>query len=144
MKISADVAELLRAGLSNAETARRLKCDPHKVSLARHFLRIPNVPTGPQPQPLQELIDARTRPVGDGHTEWTGFVHPSGVPTLYHRGRNETAHRVVFRLRYGREPVGKVFPTCEYPRCLTPDHIEDRPMRERNQRTFDAIFGRSP
>ena len=41
MKVRADIAELLRAGHTNASIAHRLGCDPSTVANARRALRLP-------------------------------------------------------------------------------------------------------
>jgi hypothetical protein len=52
-----------------------------------------------------------------------------------------TAYRAAFELRYGRAPVGKALPGCDMPRCVAPDHVQDRPMRDALTTQFNAIFG---
>jgi len=41
VKVRADIAELLRAGHTNASIAHRLGCDPSTVANARRALRLP-------------------------------------------------------------------------------------------------------
>lgn len=145
MKVRTDIAELLRAGLSDDATAKRLHCCRKTVAATRAALRLPKTPPGSQQLPLADLIAARTEPVEGGHLRWTGTVNASGTPVLNYQGQGpRSAHRLVFINRHGREPVGKVRTGCAYPGCVHEDHVEDRPMRERNRATFAAIFGRSP
>lgn len=144
MKIRADIAELLHTGNSDSAIARQLRCDRKAVARARAALGLPKTPHG-RPTPLADLIAARTEPVEGGHVRWTGTTNVSGTPVLNYRGEGpRSVHRLVFIVRYGREPVGKVRAACGYPRCLAMDHVEDQPMRERNRATYAAIFGRSP
>lgn len=144
MKIRADIAELLRQGLTNAAIARQLRCDRKTVAATRAALRLPMTPPGSEQRPLADLIAARTELVDGGHMRWTGTVNDTGTAVLNYLGAPKTAARLVFLLRYGRQPVGQVKTGCDYPGCVHPDHVEDRPMRERNRATYAAIFGRSP
>jgi hypothetical protein len=143
MKIRADVAALLRAGLSDREIARQLKVDAKTVGRNREHLRIAKSRPGRRPAAgPQELFRKRTRPTETGgHLEWTGHRNSSGVPAFRWAGHLVTATRIAFIARYEREPVGYVRATCGHPGCVAPDHVEDRPMRARNKATFDAIFG---
>ena len=145
MKIRADVAELLRAGLSDDAVAKRLHCCRKTVAATRAALRLPKTPPGSQQRSLADLIAARTEPVEGGHLRWIGTVKASGTAVLNYQGQGpRSAHRLVFINRYGREPVGKVRTGCDYPGCVHPDHVEDQPMRERNRKAFAAIFGGLP
>lgn len=143
MKVRTDIAELLCAGLPNETIATQLHCCRKTVAAARAALRLPNTPPGSRGRPLADLIAARTEAVEGGHVRWTGHV-TDGTPVLNYQGTPRSAARLVFLLRYGREPIGNVLPGCAHPGCVAPDHIEDRPMRERNRKTYAAIFGRSP
>lgn len=144
MKIRADIADMLRAGLPNQTIAARLRCDRKAVAKTRSALGLPKTPPGSRGRPLADLIAARTEPVEGGHMRWTGTLNSAGSPVLNYRGAPKSVHRLVFINRHGREPVGKVRTGCDYPGCVHPDHVEDRPMRERNRATYAAIFGRSP
>lgn len=146
MSIRADVAELLLAGLSDSAIARELGVDANcTVRPARAALGIPKVRPGRRPAAtVEDLFWRRTQPVDDGHLIWTGYrssEDAGGCPILRHGGRKHTAYRIAFRLKHGRDPEGKVTPTCERDGCVAPEHTEDRLIRERTAATFDAIFG---
>ncbi|MET9517012.1 hypothetical protein [Streptomyces sp. NPDC002994] len=141
MKIRADIAELLHTGLSNRAIGNRLGVDPHAVGAARRAMKLPNVRPGTAPRDKASHFHARTIAVDGGHLEWTGSRDQHGLPILRTGGNSFSPFRVAFRLRHGREPVGKVLPGCEHRGCVAPDHVEDRPMRERYRQTYAAIFG---
>lgn len=144
MKIRTDVAALVRAGLNNSAIARQLHCDRRAPAAVRAELGLPPSPVGGQNLPLTDRIAAHTQLVDGGHALWTGITTQSGTPVLKYRGTNRSVYQLVFIARYGREPVGNVRTACGYPRCLAPDHVEDRPMREKTRATYTAIFGRAP
>ncbi|MGY0023712.1 hypothetical protein ACVHNB_32680 [Streptomyces sp. YJ-C3] len=143
MKIRADVAELLRAGLSDRAIARELGVDARlTVAPARTALGIPKARPGKPPAAsAEDLFWRRTQPVDDGHILWTGSRDYTGTPSLRHGGRNLSALRIAFRLKHAREPEGHVTPTCDRDGCVAPAHTEDRRIRERTNTTFAAIFG---
>lgn len=147
MKVRADVAELLRDGLSNREIARQLEVDAGTVAKARALLRMPKHKSGPRAAASPEdLFWRRTQPTDDDHLLWTGYV-TGGTPALRHGGRVYTACRIAFRMQHGREPVGKVTAVCERDGCVHPRCVADRPMREANARAdvaFAVIFGGQP
>ncbi|MEV0525996.1 hypothetical protein AB0I66_21405 [Streptomyces sp. NPDC050439] len=146
MRIRADVAELLRAGLSDRAIGRELNVDATvTVRATRQALGLPPARPGRKPAATPEdLFWRRTQPVGGGHFIWTGYRTTSrsgSVPTLRHGGRVHTAYRIAFRLKHGREPEGHVTVTCDRDGCVAPGHTEDRRIRERTNTTFAAIFG---
>lgn len=135
MKVRADVAELLRAGLPDRVIARQLHVHGRTVRAARRALHLPTHRPGPVGAAThEELFHLRTKPTGDGHLLWT---NSTDVLRIGSDGPRTTARRVAFRIKYGREPVGHVRSGCGHPRCVHPDHVEDQAMR--NQ--FTAIFG---
>ncbi|MFF8656773.1 hypothetical protein [Streptomyces huasconensis] len=146
MKIRADIAELLHAGLSDRAIARQLSVDAKRtVRPAREALGLPRSRPGRKPAPtVEDLFWRRTQPVDGGHLLWTGArgaASQGRCPFLRHGGRVHTAYRIAFRIKHGREPEGRVTPTCDRDGCVAPDHVEDRRIRERTKSTFDAIFG---
>lgn len=144
MKVRADIAELLNAGLTNKAIARQLHTDEKKVSAARTALDIPRIPGGRRPASSPEdLFWRRTQPVEGGHLLWTGSVNSTGAPRLTHGGKSYSAYRIAFRIKHGREPQGRVTPGCAVDGCVHPNCVDDRPMRERTESTFTAIFGRA-
>ncbi|KUF18420.1 hypothetical protein [Streptomyces silvensis] len=148
MNIRPDIAELLRAGLSDRAIAARLGVDATKtVAPARRALGLPTARSGRKPAATPEaLFWQRVQPTDGGHLIWTGSRcrasgAQGGCPTLRYGGRQYSAWRIAFRLRYGRAPEGKVALVCGVDGCVAPDHTEDRRIRERTSATFDAIFG---
>jgi hypothetical protein len=142
VKIRADVASLLHAGLSDRAIARELHTDARAVATARQVLGLPRVKSGSKPAASPEdAFRSRTRETDGGHLTWTGHVNNTGTPALRHGGRLLSAYRIAFRIRTGREPVGYARPGCGRPGCVAPDHIDDQPARDRNNATFNALFG---
>lgn len=142
MKIRADVAELLRAGLSDRAIATELGVDAKKtVRPARLALRLPPARPGRRrAASVDDLFWHRTQPTDGGHLLWTG-CRTNGYPTVRHAGVLHMAVRVAFRIKYGRDPEGHVTLTCDREGCVAPAHTEDRRIRERTNTTFTAIFG---
>lgn len=135
------ITALLRQRLSDAEVARRLGCDRHRVGQVRRALGLPPVPL--QPLTLEQKWGARTRPVEGGHLEWTGERQStSGTPVLRYREKAYTAARIAFRIRYGREPVGYCAAECGRQHCVAPDHVEDEPGRARVREQLRYLEGR--
>ncbi|MGA5330980.1 hypothetical protein ACPCJT_20345 [Streptomyces griseoincarnatus] len=141
MKIRADVAELLKAGLSDTAIARQLGVDREcTVAPARAALGLPKHKPGRTPASTPEdLFWRRVRPLDDGHMEWTG-TRTNGVPTLRHGGRVHTAYRVAFRIANGREPEGQAKPGCGRDGCVAPACQTDRITRA-EARKVDALYG---
>jgi hypothetical protein len=141
MKIRPDVVDLLNEGLSDREIAARLHvCAKTVVSPTRRALGLPTSRSGPKPASPEELFHVRTEEVDGGHLRWTGWHNNQGVPGVRTRSGNTTAYRVAFRIRWGREPEGNVRPGCDFPACVAPEHVEDRPMRDRYRALLDAVL----
>ncbi|MFG2617762.1 hypothetical protein ACGFXC_09035 [Streptomyces sp. NPDC048507] len=142
MKIHAEMETLLRQGLANHVIARRLHTSPAKVQAARVALGLPNLALGPKgAASLEDLFSARTEPVAGGHLRWTGTVTRDGANKLRWRGGNYSAHAVAFRIRTGRDPVGRARTSCEMPRCVAPAHVSDQTERIRDNAIFNALIG---
>ncbi|MFE0270840.1 hypothetical protein ACFWZY_01670 [Streptomyces sp. NPDC058992] len=139
MKVRADVAELLHAGLANEEIARRTGVSTRVVADARRVLGLPNRQSHAS---LEQALLGRSRAVEGGHREWTGPTYRN-MQHFKFGGRRYLAARAAFIVRWGREPVGVVAPGCGVAACVAPEHVEDRPMRHRNRATYEAIFGGS-
>jgi hypothetical protein len=136
VSIRPDVAELLRAGLSNLAIARQLNVDAKAtVAPARAALGLPKAKPGYKgAATAEDLFWRRAKPTDDGHMEWTGFTS-AGTPCLRYGGRNQTAYRVAYRIATGREPEGQALPSCGREHCVKPGHHEDRNDRaERRNR----------
>lgn len=140
MTVRADVAELLRQGLSNAEIARRLNVDRHAVGNARRALGLPNVPL--QPLSLEQKWESHTRPVEGGHLEWTGETNSvSGTPIMRYRGKGYTAARIAFRIQHGREPEGYAYADCGLQHCVAPRHVGDETTRLQTREQLRYLTG---
>ncbi|MFJ1695731.1 hypothetical protein ACIOHC_11355 [Streptomyces sp. NPDC088252] len=142
MEIRSDVADMLRAGHSDREIARRLHVDDKAVAAARKVLGLPRHKTGIKAASSpQDLFRQRTRPVDGGHLEWTGYRTNDGTPFFRWDRCGFTAGRVAFVMQHGRAPVGHVRPGCSYPGCVAPGHMEDQPMRDQLKKQLAGIFG---
>lgn len=141
MKVRPDVAELLREGLANHVIARQLHTSRAKVQAARAALGIPNLALGPRPSTsVEELFAARTEEVPGGHLKWTGTTR-NGALKVRWRDRNYSAHAVAFRIRTGRDPIGRARTSCDTPHCVAPAHVSDQAERHRDRQTYNALFG---
>ncbi len=100
----------------------------------------PRVRLRPVPMTLDEAFRKHCEPTDGGHMVWTGSTS-HGTPIVCFQGVSYSAYRVAFRLHHGRDPEGMVTPTCEVPGCVSGWHVADRPMRQRTDAAFAAIFG---
>jgi hypothetical protein len=147
VKARADVAELLRAGLSDRAIGRQLGVDPKTtVARTRASLGIPKAKSGIKPAgTAEDLFWRRVKPTDDDHMEWTGSTQ-CGTPVLRHGGRIQTAYRIAFRIATGRDPEGNALPSCGREHCVKPGHHADRADRAREKRVnalYAGIFGAS-
>lgn len=144
MKVRADIAELLRAGVPQIEIARTLHVAPINVQRTRQALGLPAPRRGRRTAAtLADAFFERTEEVPGGHRRWAGD-RQAGRPVMGRHGRKVMVYPVAFRIRWGREPIGHVQPGCGMDDCIAPDHVEDRPMRDKNRATYKAIFGSLP
>lgn len=146
MMVRPDIAELLRAGYSDRAIGRQLNVDPvSTVAAARRVLGLPKHKPGVTPAASPEdLFWRRATPTGDGHMDWGGYRDSGGAPSLRHGGRNLSAYRIAYRLANGREPEGRVLPSCGRNGCVQPGHHSDRTDRARDKHLdalYDGIFG---
>lgn len=139
--IRADVAGLLRAGLSDRAIARELHTDGKAVAAARAALGLPKAKSGPPAHTPEEAFHRRATATPDGHMKWTGHINNAGVPIVLAVKERLSAYRVAFRIHHGREPIGTARPACGQPGCVAPAHIDDQPARERNRAAFTTLFG---
>lgn len=143
MKIRTDVVDMLRDGLTDSQIARHAHVCRRTVAAARDALGLPKARPGNKSAPtIAHALAARSRSVNDGHREWTGMFS-NGVPVLRIHGIRTTAYRAAWIDLHGRQPIGPVKPGCDRPGCVAPDHMDDRPARERNRAIFNALFGGS-
>ncbi|MFD4786567.1 hypothetical protein ACFWN1_05695 [Streptomyces sp. NPDC058459] len=130
MKVRADIAELLYAGLSDSAIARQLGVDrAAAVAPARAALRLPKAKPGPKAYAsAEDLFWRRVKPTDDGHMEWTGF-HVGRTPAMRHGGRNLTACSIAYRIANGRPAKGQARPSCGRDHCVMPGHHADQADR---------------
>ncbi len=141
MRIRADIAELLHQGLPNHVIARQLHTSPNTVQKTREALGIPNLTLGPRPAGSpEELFAARTEPLPGGHLKWTG-TNSEGSLKFRWQGRDHSATAIAFRIRTGRDPVGRARTSCDLPLCVAPAHVSDQAERDRDNAAFNALFG---
>lgn len=143
MKARQDIADLLRAGATYAQIRQQLGVNRNLIASTRKALRIPVPRARTWHRTAEESFALYATPYGDGHTRWDGPM-AGRMPQIWADGRAHSALRVAFQIRHGREPVGNVKPGCDEGTCIAPDHVVDRPMRERLKTTYDAIFGQTP
>lgn len=143
MTIRPDIAEMLRARIPESHIAKQLHVRRKTVADTRKALGLPAPKRGHRPYEatVEDAYRARALPVDDGHLQWTGSFGGDSVPVVNHSSKRVTAYKVAFRLRHGRDPVGAVRPTCGMRGCVSGDHLEDQPMREKNRTAYAAIFG---
>ncbi|MYR46631.1 helix-turn-helix domain-containing protein [Streptomyces sp. SID5910] len=144
----ARIAELLAQGATNKAIRRELGVD--KTTAARYRARLgygpakQPTPANKSPLTLTEKWHTLARPVEGGHMEWTGRHRlNSGTMVLTHHGREYTARAVAFRIRTGRDPIGRVTAECDRPGCVAPQCVEDDPGRARHRAQFAALVGRA-
>jgi hypothetical protein len=135
--VIAAIAELLAAGVSDHDAARETGVGHRRVAAARTALGLPDARTIKGPARPDDLYWRRVKPVDGGHLEWTGHHNNTGVPVLHTAGRMYTARRIAFRIRWKREPVGRVTAGCDHDGCVHPNCVEDQAMRQQ----YAAIFG---
>lgn len=142
MTVRPDIVELLRAGCSDHEIARRLHVCERTAGAARTALGLPRHKPGVKPAGSpQDLFRARTTPMPGGHLRWDGYRTNDGTPFFRWMKKGFTAGRVAFVMAHNREPVGRVQPGCGNPGCVAPDHVEDQPMRNQLKTQMASIFG---
>lgn len=143
MKVRADIAEALRAGIPQSRIARELHVAPITVQRTREALRLPAPKTcRTLPATVEDAFRQYVQPVDGGHAEWTG--PRSGSPRLTHEGTVYSAYRIAYRIAHGREPDGRALPSCGHDQCVQPGHHADRADRAREKRVdalYAGIFG---
>ena len=131
------IEELLHAGYGNKAIARQVHVRHQRVAQIRAELGLPNIVRPAKAAYNEDAFWRRTQPIDGGHLNWTGHYNSTGVPCLRTTDGMHTAYRIAFRIRWQRDPEGSVKPGCGLDRCVHPDHVEDKPMRQQ----YEAIFG---
>lgn len=141
MRIRADIAELLHAGVPQVTICRQLRCAPVTVQRHREALGLPPPKsTRTLPATVEDAFRQYVRPTEDGHAEWTG-PRNGGSPRVTHDEVAYSAYRVAFRIAKGREPEGRARPTCGRDGCVKPGHHADRAGRA-EARKADQLYAR--
>ncbi|WP_405676874.1 hypothetical protein OG292_19715 [Streptomyces sp. NBC_01511] len=137
----AQIAALLRRGMSNNGIVQQLHCCKNRVARIRRRLGIPNVPA--QPLTLEQKWAASTKPVDGGHLAWTGSRQStSRTPVMRYGDRMLTAAGIAFRIRTGREPQGYVYAECGFNHCVAPAHVDDEAARRKTREVLRYLSGR--
>ncbi|PZG77291.1 hypothetical protein C1I97_36925 [Streptomyces sp. NTH33] len=126
------IAELLRAGATYPQVRAALGGgSPNTIAEIR---RAENIPVPDRPRPCrtpEESYALYAEPYAGGHARWTG-PWAGRMPQICRpgkHGRKESALRVAFRMRHGRDPDGYVRPGCGVPDCVASGHLTDSTMR---------------
>ncbi|MFB6776548.1 hypothetical protein ACFCX0_03755 [Streptomyces sp. NPDC056352] len=134
MSLYPAIVGLLQAGHSNKAIGRQLQINQRRVQAVREELGLPTHKPGMAPSSAEDLFWRRAVHTDDGHLLWpgtSGRVH--GGPD----GTRPYVTHVAFRIRHGRDPIGKAIAGCDTTGCIHPAHVEDQPMRDQ----YRAIFG---
>lgn len=136
---------MLRTGATTRQIHAATHISYNAIAALRRALNLPRPQRTVACRTPEETYALYAVPAEDGHARWQG-PWAGRMPQIHHpgrRGRKESALRVGFRMRHGREPVGYVRPTCGKTWCVASGHLMDRPMRDHLNRTYGAIFGRA-
>ncbi|MFF0295578.1 hypothetical protein ACFYS8_13295 [Kitasatospora sp. NPDC004615] len=140
----ARVRELAAKNVPTAVIARTLGMDRREVRKVRNAADLPAPPRGYERQPLtlEEKWAERTRPLADGHLEWTGErQNASRTPVLRYRGRSYSPAAIAFRMQHGVAPVGQAFSGCGTRHCVAPAHVDDTARRIRDRNALRVVLG---
>ncbi len=136
-RVRADVAELLRAGLSDRAITRQLGLHNGQAGKLRQRLGLPKHKPGPTAAATAaDRFWQRAEPTDDGHLLWPGTCG-NRAPRIKWQGIQIPVAVVAFGIANDREPVGRVLGGCEREGCVHPRHVEDDVLRVQ----FAAIFG---
>ncbi len=106
---------------------------PNVISDVRKTEAIPVPERTKYRRSVEETYALYAEPFGDGHARWAG-PWAGRMPQICHPGRNgrkESALRVAFRMRHGRDAEGYVRPGCGVHQCVASGHLTDRVLRAR-------------
>lgn len=132
------IANMLRKGATNNEVARKLGVNTRAVARVRTIIGLPPHSWATTREAKLDKFSVRFE---DGHTGWTGRRLRSKTPSIRQNDVEVPASHVAFRRRTGRDPVGQVRPDCDFPHCLTPEHLMDDMDRVRVRLQLRAIYG---
>lgn len=146
MKVRADIAELLHAGVPLSHICRRLHCAPITVQRTREALGLPAPRSGPPDKyaSIEDAYRSNSEATDGGHQRWTGHTDTNGFPRLNFRQRRLSVRQIAFRIHHGRDPRGRLSVGCDMADCVAGAHMEDQQIREANRRAdaaYAEIFG---
>jgi hypothetical protein len=103
-------------------------------------------PSCPFPPRVVDEFWANSRPVPGGHREWLGNRSTShGTPQIrYHfsgNRRDYPAAHVAFWIHNKRAPEGVTRFDCDFPQCVEPSHVLDRPGRLASRKQIRDLQG---
>ncbi|MEV8392654.1 MULTISPECIES: WhiB family transcriptional regulator [unclassified Streptomyces] len=127
----AQVEALLRDGLTNGDTGKRVGLSGESVALIRRALDIP-ARTTPRPTypSARAAFNALAAPLGTrGHIVWKGPEYIRIGPERY------SPRRVGFEVTHGRRPQGRLMPSCEHKGCIAGGHATDQTLRDARPRS---------
>jgi hypothetical protein len=137
-----EIIAALRAGHSNNQIMRDLRCDKARVRALRRELGLPTFIPAEQTRTIEEKWALFTRPVDGGHMEWTGTRGTSsGTPVLSYKEKLYTAASIAFKIKTGRDPQGYSIPDCGMTHCVAPQHVDDEAGRQQTRRELRARQG---
>jgi hypothetical protein len=137
----ADIIAMLSDGHSNARIVRELRVDRQRVRRIRTELGLPTHIPIEQTRTLEEKWALDTRPLDDGHLEWTGEHATGGTPLVSYKDKHRSAAAVAFRIRTGRDPQGYAIADCGMHHCVAPEHVNDEAGRQQARQKLRAERG---
>lgn len=123
------VARLLKSDppLSDRAVAVQARVDRGFVRQVRADLGLPVFVRQARAWTVDEFLKETTL-IRGGHRLWRGRRSVNGSPVFGHTSK--TVYRLVFRLHYGREPVGRVSRSCTRKFCVEGSHQRDQVLRD--------------
>lgn len=90
-------------------------------------------------RPLEERYWEKVA-IREGCWEWQAHCSPEGYGQFKSTSGKgmRLAHRVMFRLVHGRDPVGPLLHSCDNPPCQSPDHVREGTALE-NSATIQMV-----
>jgi hypothetical protein len=100
---------------------------------------------------LLERIEEKYTPANSGCWNWTGAISAGKYGSIFHQGRMQKAHRVMWTITRGPVPDGlDLDHLCRNTRCINPDHLEPvtrsenllrSPLMDRNSHRTHCVRG---
>ncbi|MFE7237242.1 hypothetical protein [Streptomyces sp. NPDC057580] len=138
MSLYPAIVELLNAGYSDKAISRQLHINQRRAKAVREELGLPTHKPGMAPSSAEDLFWRRAVHTDDGHLLWPGSARTIRTG---HQGARRSVAQIAFRIRHGRDPIGKAIAGCGTTGCIHPAHVEDQPMRDQLSDQYRAIFG---